>query len=270
MLSVIGCGNLNRSDDGVGVVVARELMRHRSVRVSIFDAGTGGMDVMFRARGASRLVLIDASRSGSEPGAIFRVPGEELARDYQPTLSLHDFRWDHALYAGRHIGASFPTDITVFLIEAATLDLGTQLSEPVRRAADRVVKDIGGMIERHLAPPEARAPVESTPVVLARSVRVARGSIYLDHALCAEYLGDAASVALLQKDGYPLIVPLRGSAVGGLLLKTLNACGDRVVHAEDFLNTLGILSNAPERRVTVRWCPQAAALILDDLVVVAN
>ena len=161
-LAVIGCGNLNRCDDGVGVVVAHQLMHYRNQysqsKVSIFDAGTGGMDVMFRARGASQLVLIDASRNGSEPGAIFRVPGEELARDYNPTFSLHDFRWDHALYAGRRIfGASFPTDITVFLIEGATFDLGTQLSEPVQRAADRVCSEITGIIEQHLAP--ARRPV---------------------------------------------------------------------------------------------------------------
>lgn len=151
MLSVIGCGNLNRCDDGVGVVVAHQLMHYRD-KVSIFDAGTGGMEVMFRARGASRLVLIDASRNGSEPGAIFRVPGEELARDYKPTFSLHDFRWDHALYAGRRIfGASFPTDITVFLIEGATFDLGTQLSDPVQRAADRVCIEITGIIEQEMA-----------------------------------------------------------------------------------------------------------------------
>jgi hydrogenase maturation protease len=156
MLAVIGCGNLNRSDDGVGVVVARQLMHYRDKHslseVCVFDAGTGGMDVMFRARGASRLVLIDASRSGCEPGAIFRVPGEELAREYNPTFSLHDFRWDHALYAGRRIfGASFPTDITVFLIEGATFDLGTQLSEAVQRAAARVFNDIAGIVEEHLA-----------------------------------------------------------------------------------------------------------------------
>src|SRR4051812_19184715 len=103
MLTIIGCGNLNRSDDGVGVVVARKLMdvAERSGRgdVRVFDAGTGGMDVMFRARGSDALVLVDASRSGSEPGAVFRVPGTELARDYEPAYSLHDFRWDHALYA---------------------------------------------------------------------------------------------------------------------------------------------------------------------------
>jgi len=153
MLTIIGCGNLNRCDDGVGIVVARRLKDYVEKRgcdnVRVFDAGTGGMEVMFHARGAEKLVLIDASRSGSEPGAIFRVPGEEMERDYEPAYSLHDFRWDHALYAGRKIfGASFPRDVTVFLIEARELGLGLELTKPIAEAADRVVAEIESVIDR--------------------------------------------------------------------------------------------------------------------------
>jgi hydrogenase maturation protease len=155
MLTIIGCGNLNRSDDGVGVIVARRLIdwvnAHGMAEVAVFDAGTAGMDVMFRARGAKRLILIDACSSGAEPGAVFQVPGAELEQGHDPTYSLHDFRWDHALYAGRRIfGAEFPTDVTVFLIEAAGLGLGLELSQPVQRAAAQVVEDIIALIENHV------------------------------------------------------------------------------------------------------------------------
>lgn len=156
MLTIIGCGNLNRSDDGVGVIVAQRLMAWVSsnniANVAVFDAGTGGMDVMFRARGAKRLIIIDASRSGSEAGAIFEVPGTELALNRTPSYSLHDFRWDHALYAGRRIfGDDFPSDVTVFLIEAAELGLGFDLTEPVRTAADKVFSQITAIIEKQTA-----------------------------------------------------------------------------------------------------------------------
>lgn len=156
MLTIIGCGNLNRSDDGVGVIVAQRLIDWVNTRginnVAVFDTGTAGMDVMFRARGAKRLILVDASKSGAEPGAIFQVPGAELENSHVPTYSLHDFRWDHALHAGRRIfGEDFPTDVTVFLIEATELGLGLKLSEPVRSAADRVVADIQVIIEQHIA-----------------------------------------------------------------------------------------------------------------------
>jgi hydrogenase maturation protease len=111
---------------------------HRNVRV--FDAGTGGMEVMFQARGSSRLVIIDAGQTGGEPGAIYRIPGEELIGDREPGYSLHDFRWDHALYAGRKIfREDFPSDVTVFLIEAAALEMGLALSAPVKQSADQVI-----------------------------------------------------------------------------------------------------------------------------------
>jgi hydrogenase maturation protease len=153
MLCVIGCGNSNRSDDGVGVYVAQTLcaylQRNPQPGVLVFDAGTGGMDVMFQARGADRLIIIDASKSGSEAGAIFRVPGRELESEPDASYSLHDFRWQHALTAGRKIfGAAFPSDITVYLIEAASLSLGLELSSPVMASADRVVEEIRGIISR--------------------------------------------------------------------------------------------------------------------------
>ncbi len=145
MLVIIGCGNPNRQDDGAGVYVAQQLMsilKEDPVKnVRVFDAGTAGMDIMFQARGCNALIIIDANQSASEPGTIFEVPGEELENIPEPSYSLHDFRWDNALYAGRRIYRDeFPTDITVFLIEADNLDLGIGLSESVQKASDRVIK----------------------------------------------------------------------------------------------------------------------------------
>src|SRR5450631_2205001 len=119
MLCVIGCGNSNRSDDGVGVFVAQTLKRQLEERsnsqIRVFDAGTAGVEVMFHARDADALIIVDASSSGSPPGEIFKVPGNEFDSPGDVRLSLHDFRWQHALAAGRKIFANFPADVTVFL-----------------------------------------------------------------------------------------------------------------------------------------------------------
>jgi hydrogenase maturation protease len=156
VLTIIGCGNANRSDDGVGVFVAQALQARLRASprddVRIFDAGTAGMEVMFQARGSSQLVLIDASSSQSEPGAIFRVPGEQLEADHEPVFSLHDFRWDHALAAGRKIfREQFPRDVTVYLIEAASLEFGLELSPAVRTAAETVIGLLNRLIDEHAA-----------------------------------------------------------------------------------------------------------------------
>lgn len=155
MLTVIGCGNLNRSDDGVGVVVARMLLEkfqnEKLENIQIFDAGTDGMGVMFKARGAKSLIIIDASTTGAEPGAVFEVPGRELEGNPPDSYNLHGFRWDHALYAGRQIFKDeFPSDVQVFLIEAKSIDLGLELSPEALSAAEIVVEKITKRILRHV------------------------------------------------------------------------------------------------------------------------
>jgi hydrogenase maturation protease len=157
MIVVIGCGNPNRSDDGAGPEVVRALRARGTVDgVRLLDAGTDGMAVIFAARGCRTLIIVDACRSGSEPGAIFEVPGAELERQYQPALNLHDFRWDHALHAGRMLlRDDFPADVTVLLIEAANLDFGVGLSPAVAAAASKVADRVGELLRARLQAAQA-------------------------------------------------------------------------------------------------------------------
>jgi hydrogenase maturation protease len=150
-LVVVGCGNLNRTDDGAGVVIAHQLkewLSHTAVEhVGVFDAGTGGMDVMFQARGATCLIIADACRTGSQPGSIFKIPADEIVSQPVRGYSLHDFRWDHALYIGRKFfKTTFPADVTVYLVEAADLSYGVELTPVVSAAVDHVV----GQIKEHI------------------------------------------------------------------------------------------------------------------------
>jgi hydrogenase maturation protease len=155
MLTIIGCGNLNRNDDGVGVIIAQRLQQYLAQnphpKIRVFDCGTAGMEVIFQARGSEKLIILDASCTGSEAGAIFKVPGKELEALPEPSYNLHDFRWDHALAAGRKIfGDDFPEEVTVYLIEAANLDLGLELSPVVQRSADLVFAELITVIEENL------------------------------------------------------------------------------------------------------------------------
>lgn len=160
MIVVIGCGNPNRSDDGVGPEVVRALRaaRGESDGVRLLDAGTDGMAVIFAARGCRTLIIIDACRSGSEPGAVFEVPGAELEQKYQPSLNMHDFRWDHALHAGRMLlRDEFPADVTVLLVEADSVGFGVGLSPAVSGAAAKVVERVE-MLIRARQPAAQSAP----------------------------------------------------------------------------------------------------------------
>lgn len=138
---IIGCGNLLRGDDAAGSVFIRRLWERglpRGVRCA--DGGTGGMDVAFQMRGVPEVVLVDACRSGSEPGSIFQLPGSEV--EHLPPLAginLHAFRWDHALAFARWLlKEEYPRNITVYLIEAEALEFGAPLSPAVDQALARL------------------------------------------------------------------------------------------------------------------------------------
>jgi hydrogenase maturation protease len=155
MIAIVACGNPNRSDDGAGLATL-QLLKVRSldhdVGVRLLDAGTDGMAAMFAARGCRTLIIIDACRSGSAPGSIFEVPGSELTQKYEPGLNLHDFRWDHALFAGKSIFRDvFPDDVVVFLIEAQQLDLGLTLSAAVSGAVSKVADRIEELVRVRLS-----------------------------------------------------------------------------------------------------------------------
>lgn len=94
------------------------------------------------------------------------------------------------------------------------------------------------------------------------SVTVARGNLYLSRETCESCLGGIESVALLDRDGRLMVVPLMPESAGGLLLKIRNARGDRVIHAQEFFREKGYLEDFQERIFPAHWDADAAALVI--------
>jgi len=147
---VVGCGNLLRGDDAVGPVLVRLLAdRDLPDGVRLVDGGTAGMDVAFAMRGVPRVILVDASSVGVEPGTVHRVPGDQLMDLTPPEGNLHRFRWDQALgFAQWLLKDEYPADVTVWLVEGESFEIGATLTDAVSAAVDRVadaiVADVGG------------------------------------------------------------------------------------------------------------------------------
>lgn len=142
MTLIIGCGNLLRGDDAVGPVLVRRLLdRGLPAGAEVADGGTSGMDVAFRMRGAARVVLVDAATTGGDAGTIYRLKGEDVEQ-LPPLegLNLHSFRWDHALAFARWLlKDEYPSEVVVYLVEAASFEMGAPLSPVVDAATDRLV-----------------------------------------------------------------------------------------------------------------------------------
>ena len=147
---VIGCGNLLRGDDAVGPTLIRHLWdRGVPDGVELVDGGTAGMDVAFKMRGRRKVIVVDAAQSGSAPGTLFRVPGEEL-EELPPLdgINQHAFRWNHALAVGRWLlKDAYPEQVVVFLVEAGSTHPGADLTPAVaagmERALELVLAEVG-------------------------------------------------------------------------------------------------------------------------------
>ncbi|MGF1510902.1 MAG: hydrogenase maturation protease [Myxococcota bacterium] len=254
MLTIIGCGNLNRSDDGVGVRLAQKLgerlRRHPVPGIQVFDCGTAGVDVMFKARGSDALLIIDAARTGDVPGTVFDVPGDELRQEHQPTFSLHDFRWDHALSAGRRIFKDdFPDDVRVWLIEVSTVEYGIELSQPVEAALEKVYRRALTLIAEHA--------VRRHPAGQDVSLELHQGSIRISVAVYEAYFDGREGALLMERDGEMWIVPV-DQADGGVLVKQRNRVGDRVIDAREFFALRRI--EAAHGHLPARWDSELGAL----------
>ena len=141
---VVGCGNLLRGDDAAGPILVRRLAETGVPSgVRLLDGGTAGRDVAFAMRGARRVVVVDASRLGVEPGTVHRVPGSELEDLEPPPSNLHAFRWDQALgFARWLLGEDYPSDVVVWLVEGGSFEPGAPLTPAVDVAVDRIVRGV--------------------------------------------------------------------------------------------------------------------------------
>jgi hydrogenase maturation protease len=111
--------------------------------VRLVDGGTAGMDIAFAMRGVPKVIVVDASRVGVEPGTIHRVPGAELTDLRPPEGNLHSFRWDQALgFATWLLKDEYPDDITVWLVEGESFEPGAPLTPAVQASVERIANSI--------------------------------------------------------------------------------------------------------------------------------
>ena len=132
-LVIVGLGNPDRGDDGVGVIVARRLMADGAT--GVLDCGQVPENYLGKvARLAPNDVLfVDAADLGEDPGSIALLSGEDLTTQ---AVSTHSAGLAPAVEFLR-IGLG----VRCRLLAVQPARLGTQrgLSSPVRLAAERIV-----------------------------------------------------------------------------------------------------------------------------------
>ncbi len=142
---VVGCGNVLRGDDGAGPECVRLLVEAGlPPGVTAIDAGTSGADVVLSMRGADRVILVDACRSGRPPGSLLSLSAAELAEVASAgPLDIHAFRWlDAVRLTGALAGLQPGPKVSVWLVEGGEFAPGSGLSPPVAAAVARLAHEL--------------------------------------------------------------------------------------------------------------------------------
>jgi len=122
---VLGIGNVLMGDEGLGVAVVETLDRHElPPGVECLDGGTGGFHLLGAMQDAGRIVLVDATVDGGDPGTVRRLE-PRFSSDYPRTLTAHDIGLKDLLDAFHLLGES--PDVTLFAVSIplpGTLGIG--------------------------------------------------------------------------------------------------------------------------------------------------
>ena len=158
---VLGLGNAILGDDGVGWKVAEDVGRHLQLShaVEVDCLAVGGLGLMERMLGYSRVILVDSIQTGSCPDGT--VSNLQLGDLQDPglghTASAHDASLSTALQAAKALGAPIPERVDIVAIEARNChDFSEELSPRIAAAvpvATRNVLDLLG--------PELRRPASA-------------------------------------------------------------------------------------------------------------
>lgn len=89
---VVGIGDVQRRDEGVGVWVVRELDRLYELPPNVETMGVerADVDLLDALEEAAAVIAVDCVYAEETPGATFRVPLAEFARPSELPESLHE------------------------------------------------------------------------------------------------------------------------------------------------------------------------------------
>ena len=137
---VIGMGNPDRGDDGIGIAALRKIAEKNFPDAKTIEIVSGGLSLVDAWAGATRVVVLDAVSSGAKAGAIFRV---DARKKILPTkffrCSTHDFGVAEAVEMSRSLG-QLPASLVIYGVEGKNFELGAGLSPEAEKAVEAVVE----------------------------------------------------------------------------------------------------------------------------------
>lgn len=160
---VIGVGNRWRGDDAAGLSVARRIRATPGLDAEVEELEGDLTSLLDAWNGSEHVVVIDAVRSGAEPGTVHRLDARATSLPREPNRrSTHAVGLGAAIELGRSLDR-LPPRLIVFGIEGQRFDAGAELTPGVEDAIDRTVAAVADELRAQAAPGSVSSPPLDPP-----------------------------------------------------------------------------------------------------------
>ena len=144
---VIGLGNPYMKDDGIGIFVARYMKNNQTFRnkIFVFEYVSIDLSLLLQFKGATKIILIDAVRSGNVPGTVSKY---RIASRSEPLLelpTLHELQIHDIIDVSERGLLTCP--VVVIGVEPEQVSLGEGLSNVVSNSLGRIIEEVGAEVE---------------------------------------------------------------------------------------------------------------------------
>jgi hydrogenase maturation protease len=158
-ITVLGVGNLLRTDEGVGVHAVRALVeRHGAAmpEVEFLDGGTLGLNLLPYIEDAVSLLILDAVDSGKAPGKVTEISRDAIPRFGGIKLSEHQVTLQEVLGLAR-IRGHLPAQMVLIGMQPADLSTGDSLSPTAADALQEMLARAEEVLREWALPPPEEA-----------------------------------------------------------------------------------------------------------------
>ncbi len=149
-LALVGIGNLLRSDDAAGVLVAREFSKRACAtdkdHVLVLEAGPApeNSTAELRSFAPNVVLLIDAADMGKEPGAIEWISGDDIDG---MSASTHSLPLSMLMY---YLTLELGCQVKLLGIQLVSNEVGEEVSVEVLEAVKEIVNGLEEVINSAL------------------------------------------------------------------------------------------------------------------------
>jgi len=139
---IIGCGNLQRGDDGAGIMAVERL---RALGIAVEVCAGEASELIGAWSGVDEVIVIDAVVTGAPVSTVHVWDGQHPPEFGRSSGSTHGLGVAEAIELARAINC-LPANLRVYGIEGKGFEIGSGVSPEVERAIEEVVRRFAGEV----------------------------------------------------------------------------------------------------------------------------